>query len=282
MVTKRRSQTKRKTTKRKATKRKATKRKTTKRKTTKRKVTKKKTTKRKTIRRKAAPKSSKKGLESKIAELEAQLSKLSTEAQAPPPPPPPPAQTAPPPKAEAPKPAPKPQAAPPANLQQALENAWQNVPMGNWNEQKGKVTGYVPENNRAWARRHAPRGTAASSGDWNVQKAKVTGYAPASNQYFATRQRLSYNPPDKNFGSFGLAVEGATAQTQSAPPPQQPAETSSTSASSSYPKTKQELLEEYEKDYLTRLAQQDAEDAQAVEAAPKEKLPTQGSLPKGF
>jgi len=218
MVTKRRSKTKRRTTKRKTTKRKTTRRKTTRRKTTKRKTTKRKTTKRKTIRRKAKPTSSKKGLESKIAQLEAQLTKLSTTTQAPPPPPkvetPPP-----PPKVEVPKPAETAKVSPPVSVQEALESDWQNIPMGNWNQQKAKVTGYAPESNRAWARRHAQIGTAPSSGDWNIQKAKVTGYAPASNQYFATRQRLSYNPPGKTFGAAGFTIDGATAQTQSAPPP---------------------------------------------------------------
>jgi len=100
----------------------------------------------------------KKSLEAKIAQLEGKLSKLSAQQgqkpaeQAKASPPPPPKASPPPPKpAEAPKPAPKAQAAPPATL----ESLYESVPVGNWNERKAKTTGFVAENPRAWARRHA-------------------------------------------------------------------------------------------------------------------------------
>ena len=181
----------------------------------------------------------KKDLESKIAQLEAKLSKLSSEVsgkaevqKAPPPPPKP--ETMAPPKPEAkpetiapPKPEAKPEtiappkpaeekAAPPASLAQALENLWQNYPMSNTHDFKAKVTGFSPNPNRYFGRRIAPGGTAPTQ-DWNIQKAKVTGYTACSNQYFATRARMAFHPADKNFIGYGLQIEGATAQTQSAP-----------------------------------------------------------------
>ena len=146
--------------------------------------------------------SSKKDLETKIAELEAKLSKLSKQLEAPKP-----AETKPPePKpAEAPKPEPPKPAETttqaPATVQEALENAYMNASMTDFHQYRAKVTGYSPAANRYYVRLHAPVGTVPTS-NWNDQKSKVTGYTQPSNQYFATRQRLAYSPPGKTFGSF--------------------------------------------------------------------------------
>jgi len=173
--------------------------------------------------RKASSKkaSSKKDLETKIAELEAKLSKLAAQLEAPKPaetkpPEPKPAETKPPePKpaetkpAEAPKPEPPKPAETttqaPATFQEALENAYMNASMTDFHQYRAKVTGYTPAANRYFVRLHAPVGTVPTS-NWNDQKAKVTGYTQPSNQYFATRQRLSYSPPSKTFGSFSGCV----------------------------------------------------------------------------
>jgi len=253
-------------------------------------------------------------LESKIAQLEAKLSKLSAdvsgkaEAQkAPPPPPkpevkpetkaPPPPEVKPETKAPPPpevkpevKTPPKPaeeKAAPPATLAQALENLWQNYPMSNTHDFKAKVTGFSPNPNRYLGRRTAPGGTAPTQ-NWNLQKAVVTGYTACSNQYFATRARMSYHPADKNFTGYGLQIEGATAQTQSAPPPPPPPppppQVQQTTASTGGGKSsKQAELEAYEKDYMTRLANQEQEQAKAAETASTSQPSSKaGALPKGF
>ena len=100
------------------------------------------------------------------------------------------------------------------------QDAWKNVPMKDWNEYKKHTTGYVPENNRAWANRHALRGT-SKSGDWNMQKVNVTGFTAASNQYFATRQRMAFHPVGKNFNGYNITIPEGDAQTQvqEMPPP---------------------------------------------------------------
>ena len=196
----------------------------------------------------------KKDLESKIAELEAKLTKLSSQLQTPPTPKP--AQTSPPPKpaetkpsqtqappkpqpaatspkgslpkgmeqkpAEAPKPAEK--AGTPANVAQALEHSYQNARMTNTHDYKTKTPGFTPAPNRYFVRKTAPLGTVPTQ-NWNIQKSKVTGYTQPSNQYFATRARLAYHPPEKTFTGYGMKVEGvpeAKAQTQTAPPPPPP------------------------------------------------------------
>ena len=203
--------------------------------------------------------STKKDLESKIAELEEKLTKLSTQLEAKPAPKPAetkpaetkPAETKPAerpaattkpkgtlPKgfekpAEAPKPqdAPKPAettSQPPATVQAALENAYMNAPMTSFHDYRAKVTGYSPAPNRYFVRLHAPVGKVPTK-NWNDQKATVTGYTAASNQYFATRQRMAFHPADKRFGSFSgtkLSVEGIAEQaqqTQQAPEPPKPA-----------------------------------------------------------
>ena len=180
--------------------------------------------KRKASSKKASSKkaSSKKDLETKIAELEAKLSKLSSQLEAPKP-----AEIKPPePKpAEAPKPKPvETTTQAPATFQEALENAYMNASMTDFHQYRAKVTGYVPAANRYFVRLHAPVGKVPTS-NWNDQKAKVTGYTQPSNQYFATRQRLAYSPPGKTFGNFSgvtMSVEGVEikAQTQQAPPPE--------------------------------------------------------------
>ena len=188
----------------------------------------------------AAKKQTKQDLEKKIAELEAKLTKLSTQLEAKPAPKPAetkPAETKPaekpaattkpkgvlpkgmePKPAEAPKPqdapkpaeAPKPQDAPkpaettsqpPATVQEALENAYYTAPMTSFHDYRAKVTGYSPAPNRYFVRLHAPVGTVPTR-NWNDQKATVTGYTAPSNQYFATRQRMAFHPADKRFGSF--------------------------------------------------------------------------------
>ena len=246
----------------------------------------------------AAKKQTKKDLESKIAELEAKLTQLSAKLESKP-------AEAPKPK-EAPKPAeaPKPSettAQPPATLQAALENAYMNAPMTDLHHYRAKTTGYTPAPNRYFVRRTAPVGKVPTS-NWNDQKVKVTGYTQPSNQYFATRARMAYHPPDKTFGSFSgvpLSIEGIELQaptpespkpaeiTEQAPPPQQ-------SSSSSDAGTKKQSLEEYEAEYMTRLANDQkaheelmiaAAELQAkrqAESQPSDSPSKKGALPKGF
>jgi hypothetical protein len=245
----------------------------------------------------------KKDLEAKIAELEAKLAKISSQAggtaKASPPPPKPaeakPAEAKP---AEAPKPAQQ-KAAPPATLAQALENAWQNYPVGNnTHYYKEHTTGFSPNTNRYYGRLIAPVGKAPTQ-DWNLQKAKVTGFTQPSNQYFATRARLAYHPADKDHIGYGLVVEGAAAQAKQAPPPPpppQPKAEPQQQQTASTDSSKQSSLEAYEAEYLARLEREDKENAElmraAQELAAKRKTEsggssgqassTKGSLPKGF
>ena len=194
--------------------------------------------------------STKQDLESKIAELEAKLTKLSTQLEAKSAPKPAevkpsetkpaevkpaerPAATTKPkgvlPKgmeekpAEVPKPA-ETKSQPPATVQEALEEAYMTAPMTSFADYKGKVTGYTPAPNRYFVRLTAPVGKVPTK-NWNDQKATVTGYTAPSNQYFATRTRMAYHPADKTFGSFSginMTVEGVAAQTQQAPPAPEP------------------------------------------------------------
>ncbi len=265
--------------------------------------------------------STKKDLESKIAELEQKLSKLSEQFEAKPEPKP--AET---PKPEAPKPAetpaattkpkgtlpkgaePKPAETPkpeapkpaetttqlPATLQEALENAYYIAPMTSFHDYRAKVTGYSPAPNRYFVRRTAPVGKVPTS-NWNEQKTKVTGYTQPSNQYFATRARLAYHPPDKTFGSFSgtnLSVEGVELQAPK-PEPEAPKPAKGTlpretkQVQHDEGKAKKQLLEEYENDYLQRIEQEKIEQEKAnqesVEAEAKSKSQSSGGrLPKGF
>ena len=250
--------------------------------------------------RKSTKTKTKKDLESKIKELEAKLSQLSSQAgqkpagqaQTTPPPPPKPAETAKP--AEPPKPSAQTQAPAPVTRETLLER----VPVGVWHERKTKTPAYVPENPRAWARRHA-EGADAPSQPWALQKAVVTGYTAPSNKYFATRQRLAYHPQETSFTGYGISLGHGAAQAQAQapppPPPQEdravPKETGSSGGGSS----KKQTLENYEKDYLARLDQQE-NDARELQAAAEELAAkkragsgssssggsTHGSLPKGF
>ncbi|EGP93314.1 hypothetical protein [Nitrosarchaeum koreense] len=279
----------------------------------------------------ATKKQTKQDLENKIAELEAKLDKLATQLEAKPAPKPAevkpaevakpapkPAEVAKPaevtkpkgvlPKGSEPKPAdvPKPsetKASPPATVQAALENAYQNAKMTDFHWYRAHVTGYSPAPNRYFVRRTAPVGK-VPSGNWNDQKAKVPGYTQPSNQYFATRPRLAYHPADKMFGGFSgvtMTVDGVVAQAQTQQAPPKPAEaakpkgtlpkgveqsqTSSTSESSG--KSRKEQLEEYEKEYLQRMEQQRIEDEKRYQEAVAEEVKTRtntthGALPKGF
>jgi len=253
--------------------------------------------------------SSKKNLEAKIAELEGKLSKISAQMgqkpaeqakAAPPPPPkaapPPPPKAAPPPppKAQPPKPSAKAESAPPATL----ESFYESVSVGIWHNRKTKTPGYVDENPRAWARRHAT-GADCPTTPWALQKTKVPGYTAPSNKYFATRQRLAFHPhnPDKNFQGYGISLGHGTAQvqTQSPPPPPPPQQQSVPKESASSGGSKKADLEAYERDYLARL---DAEATEAVEiqraaeelaakrnsesGGSSQTSSTHGSLPKGF
>jgi len=155
----------------------------------------------------------KKDLETKIAELEAKLASISSQtgetAQQAPPPPPKPAD-------QAPKPAEQ-KAAPPATLAQALEDARMNYAMTSTHDYKTKTPGFTPSPNRYYARRSAPVGKVATT-DWNLQKLKGTTPVP-SNQYFATRARLAYHPADRTFTGYGLVAEGESqTQVQVEPP----------------------------------------------------------------
>jgi len=249
----------------------------------------------------AAKKQTKKDLEKKIAQLEAKINQISAKIETKL------AET----KPEAPKPeAPKPEAPKPAEVtppapvtfQAALEDAYYNSTMTSFQDYKAKVTGYVPAPNRYFVRLHSPVGKVPTS-NWNDQKAKVTGYTQPSNQYFATRQRLAYSPPGKTFGSFSgtnMSVEGIEIKaqapeppkpaevTQQAPPPQQ------SSSSSNAGSSKKQSLEEYEAEYMTRLANNQREQEELMKAAAELKAKSQaesqpsgsqskkGSLPKGF
>ena len=189
----------------------------------------------------AAKKQTKQDLETKIAELEAKLNKLSTQLASKPAEVKPaetkpaevkPAETAKPkptlPKGSEAKPAERPAATtkpkgtlpkgfeekaaevpkptetkpqPPTTVQAALVNAYMTAPMTSFADYKAKVTGYTPAPNRYFVRKTAPVGKVPTR-NWNDQKATVTGYTAVSNQYYATRARVAHHPADKTFGSF--------------------------------------------------------------------------------
>ena len=184
----------------------------------------------------AAKKQTKKDLEEKIAQLEAKLTKLSTQMEEKPAETKPaetkpaevkpkPAETKPaePKKDTLPKGTAKPAEVPkpaetkkqlPATFNEALEDAYYTAPMSDFHKYRASVTGYSPAPNRYYVRLTAPVGKVPTT-NWNDQKAVVTGYAQPSNQYFATRARLAYHPADKTFGTFSgvkMTVEGVTIQ----------------------------------------------------------------------
>jgi len=260
----------------------------------------------------------KKDLETKIAELEAKLTKLSTqlETKIPKPAEPKPAETKPAPKPAETKPAPKPAEVPkpaeaekqlPATFNEALEDAYYTAPMSDFHKYRASVTGYSPAPNRYYVRRTAPVGKVPTT-NWNDQKAIVAGYAQPSNQYFATRARMAHHPADKTFGTFSgvtMTVEGVTLQEKQEPPKEAPkpegtlpkgtAQTQSPPPSTTtQSKSRSKHLEDYENDYMKRL-EQDKIDQQkayeeelkreAAEAAAKAQASagsSRGSLPKGF
>ncbi len=177
----------------------------------------------------SSAKSTKKDLETKIAELEEKLTKLASQleakptTQAPPPAPKPapepkPTTQAPPPKptTTAPPPAPKPEAKPATEL--AVWEQWKLASMTDTHVYKTKIPGYTPGANRYYASLHTTNVDVPTS-DWNLQKAKVAGYTQPSNKYFATRQRLAHHPVNKTFTGYGIKATGAAAQTTTAPPP---------------------------------------------------------------
>ena len=238
--------------------------------------------------RKSTASTTNKDLEAKIAELEGKLSQLSSQlgqksaGQS---------QTAPPPQS---KPAPQAQAAPPVTRETLIER----VPMGVWHERKTKTPAYVPENPRAWARRHA-EGADCPTQPWALQKAKITGYTAPSNKYFATRQRLAYHPQATSFTGYGISLGHGASKAQAKvappPPPAQDRAVPKESASSSHGSAKKQSLENYERDYLARLDQQERESNElhqaAAELAAKRRASSgstssggssHGSLPKGF
>ena len=241
--------------------------------------------------RKSTASTTKKDLEAKIAELEGKLSQLSSQlgqkpaGQA---------QTAPPPKStQASKPAPQAQAAPPVTRESLIER----VPMGVWHERKTKTPAYVPENPRAWARRHA-EGADCPTQPWALQKAKITGYTAPSNKYFATRQRLAYHPQATSFTGYGISLGHGAAQKKTnvaPPPPPAQSNTPPKESGSSGGSAKKQSRENYERDYLARLDEQEREARElqqaATELAAKRRAssgstssggPSRGSLPKGF
>ena len=254
----------------------------------------------------------KEDLESKITELEEKLSKLAEQLEAPAPKPAEvkpaevkPAEVKP---AEV-KPAPKPTETTtelPVTFQAALEDAYSNSSMTDTHQYKAKTPGYSPAPNRYFVRKSAPVGKVPTS-NWNEQKSKVTGYTQPSNQYFATRARLAYHPPDKTFGSFSganMSVEGVEIKAQQTPPPEppKPAETTTqqapppqqSSSSSNTGKSKQQILEEYEVEYMNRMAKEQEEHEELMravaevqaksqaESQPSDSKSKKGSLPKGF
>jgi len=96
---------------------------------------------------------------------------------------------------------------------------------------------------------------------------------------------MAYHPADISFTGYGLQIEGATAQTQSAPPPPPPPpQVQQTTASAGGSKSsRQAELEAYEKDYMARLANQEQEQAKAAEAEAKSQPSSKaGALPKGM
>ncbi len=269
--------------------------------------------------------STKKDLETKIAELEEKLSKLSSQLESKPQKAPKPAEAPKPQKAPKPAEAPKPQEAPkpaetkpaespkpqeaskpaetappaPVTAQEALENAYMNAPMTSFHDYRAKVTGYTPAPNRYFVRLTAPVGKVPTS-DWNQQKRTVTGYTQPSNQYFATRPRLAYSPPGKTFESFSgvkMSFEGVEIKEVAQAPPPPPAAAKpvdgtlpkeTAKAMRDEGKSKQQLLEDYENEYLQRIEQdkiaqeQAYQTAQAAAAAEAAASKSKGTLPKGF
>ncbi|MBT4326560.1 MAG: trans-sialidase, partial [Candidatus Nitrosopelagicus sp.] len=131
--------------------------------------------------------------------------------------------------------------------------------------------------------------TNVTPSNWNDHKTKITGFTAPGNKYFATKQRLAYHPEAKKFGTWinDAPASGQAKATPPPPPPPPPQQTSGQTASSgSSGKSKQEQLEDYEKEYLVRLEQQKADQAKAAAdeaaAAAAAAQSSKGSMPKGW
>ena len=148
------------------------------------------------------------------------------------------------------------------------------------------MTGYTAACDRYWASLHVQNAPDIPAKNWNDQKAKVTGYTAPSDKYFATRQRMSYHPRATTFQqSIAASVSGSdSTQTAPPPPPPPPPQPESQPQADSGKKSKQQSLEDYEKDYLLRLEQQAEDDTAAAEeeAAAETTASKKGALPKGF
>ena len=156
-----------------------TKKKPTKKRSIKKKITKKRSVKRSISRKTSKSSTATKKLEAKIADLEARLSKLSSDASKVEPKPKP-AETAPEPKpAET---APEPAKVSPPDVGVPLHERFREIP----------------------------------TADWNDQKSKVPGFTAPGNKYFATKQRLAYHPEAKKFGTW---INDGPASEQSKPKP---------------------------------------------------------------
>ena len=220
-----------------------------------------------------------------------------------------------PPSSQTPPPTTTPKSGNAATINDALEHAYQNAAMTDFHQYRAKVTGYTPAPHRYFVRRTAPVGKVPTT-SWHSQKATVAGYTQPSNQYFATRARLAYHPPDKTFVGYGmqnsdLSTLSQTSQTDTAPPPpktetvsttiskkpkgalpkgmvQKPTtqqtspQTQTGTTTSNDNKSRQEKLDDYEKDYLQRLEQQKADAADAKQEVESNTSQTRGTLPKGF
>ena len=140
------------------------------------------------------------------------------------------------------------------------------------------MTGYTTASDRYWASLHVQNAPDVPAKNWNDQKAVVTGYTAPGDKYFATRQRMSYHPRTKTFQQSIAASVSGSDSTQTAPPPPQP---ESQPQADSGNTSKQQSLEDYEKDYLLRLEQQAEEGSAAAEEAVAT-TSKKGALPKGF
>ena len=127
----------------------------------------------------------------------------------------------------------------------------------------------MPENPRAWARRHA-EGADCPTQPWALQKAKITGYTAPSNKYFATRQRLAYHPQATSlYGIWNIPWTRSTLKKTNVAPPPPPAQSNTPpkESGSSGNSAKKQSLENYERDYLARLEQQERESQELHQAA---------------
>ncbi|MGQ0794571.1 MAG: hypothetical protein ACT4N5_00080, partial [Nitrosopumilaceae archaeon] len=250
-------------------------------------------------------------LEAKIAELEAKLNSLAAQAKpaetkpTPPPAPKPQVQQKPEPKPEIQQKStvPKPEGQKPkAEVAQSSSSSTQEVASAYANTSSSGYTG-----NRYYATRqrlayHPP--DKQFTGQVTVQVSRPAPPAPepepvivepepqkqkeeprriepptpivkyTGENYYRTRQRLAYHPPDKQF------IETVAVKFEEPPKVSQVESTTSQSTSSSQKKSRNEELEEYERDYLERLKQQRVE-VEEPEPVVSEKSP-HGTMPAGW